>query len=187
MKQHLLSAWMVLDPLYFSCTRLTYLDDTNNIFRVRLTKYKGRELLLSDGTRIAKDDVLVKIHLHNVRLLRDIYPIKSDVRRARIIYQHVLRSLPGIETFIQSHKRSEEIKGIIGITTLCKGAERLGFEVFSISNPFYNWLKWVTFLPILLLSVNGNSLQRLGKKTLPGYLVMSKDKLKLLYSSTHEK
>ncbi|WP_053366636.1 YkoP family protein [Bacillus sp. FJAT-27245] len=187
MKQHLLSAWMVLDPLYFRCTRLTYLEDANNIFRVRLTKYKGRDLLLSDGTQISKNDVLVKIHLHNVRILRDIYPIKNDVRRARIIYQHVLRSLPAIENFIKGHKRSDEIKGIIGITTLCKGAERLGFEVFSISNPVYHWLKWVTFLPILFLSVKDVSLQRLGKKSPPGYLVMSTAKLRKLYSLTHEK
>lgn len=173
-----------MDPFYYKFTRLTYLKDcetAENIFRVRLTKYKGREIMLSDGTRISKNDVLVKIHLHNVKLLTDLYPLKSEIRKAKHIFQQVQRYLPGIEEYIQRHKRSNEIKGITGITTLCTGSDRLGFEVFSLSHPVYKWLKWVTFLPITLLSANNLSFKKLVDKSQPGYLLMSTEKLSKWY------
>ena len=81
MRSCLLSIWYLLDPLYFFFTRLTLIDKRqSNVFRVRLTRYKGKEVILSDGTRI-KNDVLVKIHLHNVKLLKELQPIESAVRR----------------------------------------------------------------------------------------------------------
>jgi hypothetical protein len=184
MRHYLLSAWTIFDPLYYRCTRLVYLQDTEagkNIFRVRLTRYKGREILLADGTRIAKNDLLVKIHLHNVCLLTELYPVKSDVRKAKLIYHKVHDSLPGIEGYVSSHKRSNEIKGIIGITNLSTGSTRLGFEVFSITHPIYKWAKWFTFLPITLLAANQLSFKKLISKSQPHYLLMSKDNLSRLY------
>src|SRR3954468_19449664 len=117
MKQSIISMWTVLDPLYYTLTRLTYVSDeliSENIFRVRLTRYKGKDLTLSDGVQITKNDLMVKIHLHNVRLLKELYLIESEVKKGKRIYKLVEDSLPGVQTYINNHKRSKEIKGIIG-------------------------------------------------------------------------
>ncbi|MDQ0217866.1 hypothetical protein J2S21_000958 [Peribacillus cavernae] len=137
--------------------------------------------MLSDGTYIKRNDTLVKIHLHNVRLLNELKHINSEIRKGKIIYQSVQRSLPGIELYIRNHKNYHEIKGIIGITSLNKCCERLGFEVIGISHPVYKWLKWATFLPIMFLSAKGPSIKTILKQSPPGYLFMSKDKLSELY------
>jgi hypothetical protein len=184
MRQYILTVWNIIDPIYYRCTRLTYLHDSEsakNIFRVRLTRYKGRDITLSDGTIIQKNDLLLKIHLHNVRLLKELHQVKSVIRKAKLIYQEVQRSLPGVEEYIRNHKHSKEIKGIIGISTLWKGSNRLGFEVFTISHPAYKWLKWATCLPITILSSNDFSVKKIVKQSSPGYLFMSKDKLSQLY------
>lgn len=184
MRQFFLSVWNLIDPFYYRCSRLTYLHDSNtakNIFRVRLTRYKGRDITLSDGTSIQKNDLLLKIHLHNVRLLTELNQVKSVIRKAKLIYEEVQRSLPGVEEYIRHHKYSKEIKGVIGITTLCKGSERLGFEVFTISHPVYKWLKWATCLPIAMVSANDFSVKKIVKQSPPCYLFMSKDKLSQLY------
>ena len=153
MRDYIISIWDLIDPLYYHCTRLTYLPPKeDNIFRVRLTKYKGRNMVLSDGTQINKNDTLVKIHLHNVRLLKEFKNMNSEMKKAKMIYYYVKRSLPGIDIYIQNHPHSNEIKGIIGITTLNKGCERLGFEIFDISHPIYKWFKQITFLPIEIIS-----------------------------------
>jgi hypothetical protein len=186
MKQYIISMWTVLDPLYYMFTRLTYVSDeliSENIFRVRLTRYKGRDLTLSDGVQIKKNDLMVKIHLHNVRLLKELYLIESEIKKGKRIYRLVEDSLPGVQTYISNHKRSKEIKGIIGITTLCTGSKRLGFEVFSISHPLYKLFKWMTFLPISFLSSSSFSLNKMAKKSPPGYLLMSKNKLYKLYKT----
>ncbi len=184
MRGYVLSIWNFFDPFYFFCTRLTFPPRTgmeSNIFRVRLTKYRGRDVVLSDGTKITKNDVLVKIHLHNVKLLRELIEIKSELRRAKILYRHVQESLPGIEHFIRTSNCSEKIKGIVGITHLNKGCDRLGFEIFEISHPIYRWFKVCAFLPIEILSSANQSIHNILKHQTPKYLFMSRNTLNKMY------
>lgn len=181
MKSYILSFWSVIDPIYYYCTRLTYLPCENNIFRVRLTRYKGKKIVLSDGTPINRNDLLVKIHLHNVKLLKELKDIKSELRRGKRIYQMVERSLPDLEPFIMNHSHANEIKGIIGITMLNKGCSRLGFEVVTISHPIYKWFKWLAFLPIVLLSSQSATNTSTLLEHKPSYLLMSKSTLSKLY------
>src|SRR4051812_8473766 len=166
MRGYIISIWRLIDPFYYFCTRLTYLpgkDKEGNVFRIKLTKYKGRNIVLSDGTQINKNDTLVKIHLHNVRVLKELKDIKSGIKKAKVIYHYVQKSLPGIEIYIQNCSHSQEIKGIIGITLLNKGSERLGFEVFDISHPIYKRFKRLSFLPIGILSSQNTSIRYILK------------------------
>ncbi|MBS4199592.1 hypothetical protein KHA93_07985 [Bacillus sp. FJAT-49732] len=187
MRSYLISIWSFLDPVYYHFTRLTYVayeESTQNIFRIRLTKYKGRKIVLSDGTEIQKNDILVKIHLHNVRLLKELKDIESELKKAKIIYRYVQKSLSGVEFYIQDHYCSEKIKGIVGITLLHKGCERLGFEVVDITHPMYRLFKFVSFFPIALLSQQNMSLKNIFMKQAPKYLFMSKNRLSTLYKNS---
>jgi hypothetical protein len=154
----------------------------SNIFRIKLTKYKGRNISLSDGTQINKNDTLVKIHLHNVRLLKELKDIKSEFKKAKVIYSYVQKSLPGIEMYIRNNVHSDKIKGIIGITLLNKGSEHLGFEIFDISNPIYKWFKQFAFLSIGILSSKNSSVRYILNHQKPKYLFMSTKKLSIMYS-----
>ncbi len=100
------------------------------------------------------------------------------------------KSLPDLALYIQNHPKADKIKGIIGITMLNRGADRLGFEFVSISNPLYKWFKWIAFIPICLLSGN-NSIIKMIKNNIsssPQYLFMSKESLleRYPYKSLHE-
>ncbi|WP_099159894.1 YkoP family protein [Virgibacillus ndiopensis] len=178
MKSYLLGVWNVIDPIYYSLTRLRYVPDNdkrNTLFRVRLTRYKGSRVILKDGTVINKNDLLIKIHLHNVRMLTDLNNITSEVKRAVYVYHMIKRSLPRLANYVQIHYRNKEIKAIIGITTLYRGADRLGFEITSINNPYYSILKKGSFLPI-------NFLANTSCRNSPVYLFMSKEQLLTLYN-----
>ncbi|MEG7282062.1 YkoP family protein [Bacillus sp. 0909A] len=181
MKTCFLSIWRVIDPIYFFFSRLTLIDDEQKcVFRVRLTKYKGHHVVLSDGTHIRKNDVLVKIHLHNIKLVRELRSIESAVRKGIIIYQKVYQSMPMLLEYINNHKKSEKIKGIIGITMLDKGVERLGFDVVTPVNPFYRSFKKITHMPILYLTAKPVSLRNLPDSS---YLFISKEKLQHTYQT----
>ncbi|WP_226036871.1 YkoP family protein [Aquibacillus saliphilus] len=183
MIRFLLPIWTKLDPIYFKVSRLSYpinKHTSDTILRVRVTKYKGRNITLMDGTSINTNDKLVKIHLHNVRLLNELKDVKSDIKKTRILYQYVKQSLPGLDEYIQKNSHGSDIKGVVGITSLTKCCERLGFEVIQISHPFYKKFKWVSFLLINILSHDKLSLQSVLKQS-PNYLFLSKQKLTSLY------
>ncbi|WP_017727920.1 YkoP family protein [Halalkalibacterium ligniniphilum] len=189
MRQYLLTLWTFIDPVYFRFTRLTYLRNyhsRDNIFRVRLTSYMGRNVTLADGTQINKHDTLVKIHLHNVKLLNELKHTGNDFKKGKLIYKYVQKSLPDIATYIQEHPDSSRIKGIIGITLLNRATERLGFESVSISHPVYKWFKWASLLPIVLLSTNDMSFKKIIKQPAPRYLFMSKNTLTKRYNPTQD-
>lgn len=177
MRRYCLYAWNFIDPIYFQFTRLKYIKKecgNKSILRVRLTKYKGRDVVLSDGTSISKNDILVKIHLHNAKLLQQMEWCDSEIRRALLIYQGIKESLPSVARYIQLQENTEQIKGLIGITTLYKGCKKLGFEPHSIVNPLYKNFKKVSLLPIYFLS----STRVTGKEIpSPMYLFMSKEAL----------
>lgn len=172
--------WGLIDIFYYNFTRLKSLEkqykNKQNILRVRLTTYKGYDVELSDGTKIKHNDKLIKIHLHNVRVLKETKKFKSELKKGKWIYQAVERSLPEVVRFINEHKRRDDIKGIIGITMLDRVSQRLGFDAKHISNKYYRWFKWLLQFPILLMSTSNRSWKTIfGVR--PNYLFMSKEKL----------
>lgn len=179
MKACFLSIWRAVDPIYFFFSRLTLLGkDRKGILRVRLTKYKGHHVVLSDGTHIKKNDVLVKIHLHNIKLITELQSIENAVRKGIIIYQKVYQAMPMLLEYINNHKKREKIKGIIGITMLDKGVERLGFDVVIPVNPVYRCFKKLSHVPILFLTSKPVSLRHLPHSS---YLFISTEKLQNIY------
>ena len=170
MKGYLISIWSLIDPFYYFCSRLTYPPcegQEGNIFRIRLTKYKGRKIVLSDGTQISTNDTLVKIHLHNARLLKEQKNIKGEIKKTKMIYRYVQQSLPGIETYIRNHCFSDKIKGIIGITWLNKVVNVWDLRPLIFPILFTNGLNSFSFLPIGILSSQNSSIVHIFKHQQP--------------------
>lgn len=172
-----LSIWDLIDPVYYALTRLRKVNcpAKESIFRVRLTSYRGRSIRLADGTHIRKNDILLKIHLHNVMLLKEMLPLMSDVKKGRYLYHSIERSLPDIAEYVKNHPKSDQIKGIIGITMLNRGGGHLGFETVPIVSMLYRLYKWTCLMPIYLLSATEPV--RKFKKYTPAYQMMSKETL----------
>ncbi|WP_141430416.1 YkoP family protein [Bacillus sp. 03113] len=182
----ILNIWKYLDPIYFSFTRLQYLCPDRKgegVFRVRLTKYKGKEVLLSDGIMICKNDLLLKIHLHNVRLMQDFSYIKNELSKGRGVFRRVMNSMPLLAEFIDNHPEKSKIKGIIGITLINKGFRPLGFECVLPESKLYSWFKKTSQIPIYLLTCSKISIAHI-KKHHPVYLMMSKERLMEKYKRT---
>lgn len=178
MRSIFLTCWNMIDPLYFQLTRLEYIDYDSGTFRVRLTKYKGKEVMLSDGTLIKKNDLLIKIHLHNIKILSELQSVPSPIKRGRIIFKKIYLSMPSLAEYIHNHNYSNEIKGVIGVTMLHKGAEKLGFEIVQPSNNVYRLFKRITQFPIFLLSSEHSKALKCPDTY---YLFISKQKLLQTY------
>lgn len=172
-KSWFLSVWGFFDPLYYELTRLQRVPDERdrNAFRVRLMTYRGRPIRLADGTIVKRGVRVLKVHLHNIALLQDMRHIYGDVARARWLYRHVQQSMPGLCRFLQQHPQFRHVDGMIGITMLNRGCRSLGFQPIPLNNPLYKTYKWVTLLPIFLLSADRP--WQTWRKHEPVYLYMS--------------
>ncbi|HET7628100.1 MAG TPA: hypothetical protein VFK44_06890 [Bacillales bacterium] len=179
----LISVWRWIDPIYFACTRLSYLaqDDGDPVFRVRLAKYKGPDRTLTDGVKIRRNDLLVKIHLHNAKLLRELCANGNDLMKGRLLYQRILQAMPYLASHVSRHKKSDKIKGIIGVTLLSRSSDRLGFDSFPIQSRAYLAMKSLTCYPIFWLSTR-RPFKRKHRKLVPKYLFMSKETLLNMYT-----
>ncbi|BFH14042.1 hypothetical protein WJ0W_003596 [Paenibacillus melissococcoides] len=181
-KSFALSIWSVIDPVYYACTRLKCIEhEDGSTFRVRLTSFRGGDVLLSDGTIIKRGDILLKIHLHNVMLLKNMLSIKSEIKKGKLLYRLIEKSLPDLAEYVRNHPKHDDIKGIIGITMLNRGGSGLGFETIQIRSVMYKWIKYVTMMPIYFVSAN-DPLRNLKKQT-PAYLFMSKNVLMNKYGT----
>lgn len=179
--------WKIIDPIFYAFSRLHYIKEESlnkSVFRVRITKYKGRNVILSDGTSINKNDLLLKIHLHNVRLLYECKRIKSEIKRARHIYKVVLESMPALANYLKCHPEVEYVKGIIGITTINKGVKPLGFECFEPTNGLYKKVKKLGQYPIFLLS---SSCFKDFRNMKLSYLFISKERFFSMYGQKEAK
>jgi len=180
--------WNLLDPIYYAFTRLKYLDGNadgkrDNIFRVRLMRYRGRPITLADGTTVRKGDVLVKIHLHNVRLMKKLFAVNSAIAKGRLIARFVSESLPGLADYVRNHPRGDRIRAVVGITMINRGCRQLGFEPFSPVSRLYKFYKRLTLLPIYWLAAERP--MESFRKQAPTYLFMSKETLFEKYGVTY--
>ncbi|MDQ0255725.1 hypothetical protein J2S74_003107 [Evansella vedderi] len=177
MRQYVLKAWENIDPIYDRIRNFTSIETEDNIsvFRVLLTRYRGPKHELADGNIISKGDYLVRIHLHNIRLLQYLHPIKSSLKRTFMLYEMVKNALPKLAKYIQDHELSNKIKGICGVTMLNKIVERLGFEIRPVTNPFYRLMKYFSQSPIHFLATG--SIANIFEKRKVSYLFMSKNQL----------
>lgn len=175
MRRILIAIWRFLDPFYYNISNLQYIKYGENIFRVKLTKYKGYPITLLDGTSIHKNDLLLKVHFHNVKLLTELQSIRGELQRGKAFYKQVKDSLPGLALYLKQHAMEKQIKGLIGITALDFGTKRLGFERFPIKNTYYKLYKKISFLTIYLLSSSFHSKNQNHKE--PAYIFISKSTL----------
>jgi hypothetical protein len=170
--------WSRWDPVYYALSNLKRIEQQGsglNVFRVRLVRYKGKNVKLSDGTCICKNDLLLRIHLHNVLLLSEMRHEKNDIIRGRLLYRFIRNSLPGLAHYMQQHPNLKEIKAVIGVTLLNRGSSTLGFETVPISNRLYKLYKWLCMLPIYFLFTERPF--RMLKRHTPACLFMTKQKL----------
>lgn len=174
---HIIHTWSLLDKCYYHCSRLQCVNqEEQNVFRVRLLTYRGQNLSLSDGTIIQSQDLLLKIHLHNCMLIKEMQGMDHDVKRALYVHNRVERSLPGLAQFVLNHPERDRIKGILGITLLSRGVKRLGFDSLDIPNPIYKRIKALYLIPMFCVCHHNLKLNSFKKENLtPKYLAMSKE------------
>ncbi|MFS0558460.1 YkoP family protein [Brevibacillus sp. 179-C9.3 HS] len=159
MNTSLLMLWGCWDEIYQRCTRLTYIDKGNNIFRVVVLRYRGEPLVTTDNCTIHDGDMILKLHIHNYYFATLCKGVKDELRVALLLRRHILQSLPKLAAFLETMENKEQIKGIVGTTMLHKGVSPLGFSISDVPmNWFFHYKRW--YLRIMLRIVHPDGKRR---------------------------
>lgn len=160
MNAGILSLWGIWDSVYQSCTRLTYIEKGQNIFRVVCLRYRGEQLLIDSNSTIKHGDLILKIHIHNYLFANLCKGVKNETRMILLLRRHILHSLPQLAEYLASHPRVDEIKGIVGTTMLYKGVEPIGFSISDVPMTwFFRYKRW--YLRLMLRIIHPDGMRRL--------------------------
>lgn len=151
MKKIILCLWGLWDWLYFHCNRMEYVSKGDNIFRVVRKTYKGPPLITNSGQWICPGDEIIKIHLYNYQLAKEILNFSSDVAYVLYLRKGIQRSMQGLSAYIIDLPDYERIKAIMGTSMLNRGAERFGFYKHGVEDTWYYRLKAYLYKFIYML------------------------------------
>lgn len=146
----LLNLWRVWDVIYYHTTRLQYIDKKTNLFRIVWKPFWGDTLVTKNGSVINKNDIVLKLHIHNFRLAEIIYKKRDTKALGILLLREVRNSMPGLARYVAHHPNSDQISGVVGTTFLHRGVEKLGFsttnpiesKVYQIKSMYLKWMLW---------------------------------------------
>jgi hypothetical protein len=162
---------------------MEYVSKEDNIFRIVRKTYKGPPLQTRNGDWIQSGDIIIKIHLYNYALAKEVLKLNSDLSLGLYLKKYMHRSLIGLSHYIHQLPDHAQIKGIIGTSMLNRGAERFGFCVHDVKQPVFFWFKGLMYRCIYLAvhPYGFRYLHKHGKRLKSKHLVMSLDELYDLY------
>lgn len=178
-----LQMWGVWDWIYYSFNRMQYVSKKQNIFRIVRKTYKGPPLQTKTGEWITTGDCIIKIHLHNYELAKEVLNRPSEISLALYLKNYIHQSLIGLSKHISELPERNHIKGIIGTSMLNRGAERFGFRVHDVNQSIYFWFKGYLykFIYLVVHPYGYHYLQKHGGRLKSKHLVMSINELMDLY------
>lgn len=144
--------WLEMwEKLFARLARIQRLSDNGRptVFRLALRRYRGRPLVLPDGTTLTSRQPVLELHLDNDYLQELAAGAGSPERVALRTLRAVQQSLPALARHIEQNPELSRVRALVGITILHRGAEKLGFGVYPLTS---GWLsRAITFYQRILL------------------------------------
>lgn len=136
MKKMLKKFFILMDKLNRKVNHIEPIPNTmDNVILLHKQKYKGKKIILEDGTIIQKGDMVIEIHVNNFT----IHEVGNNIREIIRVFDRELKALA--ESMSKNGELSE-IKGLFGRTVLYPITSRRGFEEKEIkSNLMINFLR----------------------------------------------
>jgi hypothetical protein len=153
----------------------------HGLFEARFMRYRERPITLSDGTHVARGDLIVELHFVN-RDLRDAIASSGQWRVLLMLRD----DLAALARWSQRPDFPARMKAIRSVTMLGRAAPRLGFTVRERPHTVHAWFDRFFMLGLLAL-YNSAGTSRLSQGTTydeyPVEVWMSRGELQRRYAA----
>lgn len=177
--------WEIWERLYFKLAHIIELDDSESILHFSINTYKGRPLVLQDGTVIEKGDKFIELHLLNRNVSNILGRHNSLMGASKEIERRLIYSFNKILEYIE--RNNIRVKAMHGVTVLYRLAEKKNFDIFDF-NPFIRAFIniYEKFLLVIYHPLGFKRLATKGRKLIPKSIWISLKSLKkYLYSTLY--
>lgn len=120
---------------------------TASIFEVQFIRWPGRPITLPDGTRVAKGDRVVELHLNN----RMLASIMTHTNSRPLLLHRMEDDLRAFAAWSKTPQFPPEIRAVYGFTLLSRAAPRLGFTTRARPHTMRHWLDRLFIMGLLAL------------------------------------
>ena len=147
------SARFILVPIDNIISKLNRLSPLRkeSLFRISYHPFRGKPMLIADGTAVANGEEVVEIHLNN-----------GLVGRNAAHFWRLLSLARGELTFMAQNLDSGRARAVYGVTIHHALAARLGFETRPLPRTFHSSLVRF-FLTWMLIAYHPRRERRLGQ------------------------
>jgi hypothetical protein len=116
-----------IDNIIIRVNGLTFIpESTLQYFYIDIQKYKGKDIYLSDGSTISKNDKIIELHINNKKTDNI---KKGELKKIRQIINSEMKLLTSL---ISNNNDLKDIKAIYGRTVLYPLIAKKGFDVLNI-------------------------------------------------------
>lgn len=171
--------WRGFDKFMLRLYRIE--DVTENgrptVFRLTLRRYRGKQLLLADGSILRRGDMVGEIHFNN-EVFHQITGSNEPIRLGLLSRQKTVQALTVLAGLITTKSRYQNIKAVIGISLFQRGSRQIGFDIFDLNPLIRFFVHWYEGLVLMIYHPAGRRrFLPYRKKLIPKLLVMSKKEL----------
>jgi hypothetical protein len=163
--------------------RVRPLQDSSDIFHIRVRPYHGKHIQLNDGETIRQGDRIVELHFDNRKLYEIGMRSKTAMKTAIQLIRAVERVMPKLAELILTRPEYAGVKGIYGVSLINRGPEQLGFSVIDLPRGLFSHITRL-YLRLLLLIIHPKGTKRLKERTemlVPKIIAMSTKELAKRY------
>lgn len=185
LKSIFLYIWEIWERIYFRLAHIIELEDSESILHFSINTYRGKPLILKDGTLLERGDKFIELHLLNRKISDILGRHNSLMGASKEIERRLIFSIGKILEYIE--RNDIRVKAMHGVTVLYRLAEKKNFDIFDF-NPFSRF--FINIYEKLLLVVyhplGFNRLKTKGRKLIPKSIWISLKSLKrYLYSTLY--
>lgn len=189
-KKMLISLWLMWEKAFHAMFKLKQVGDSSDpTFYYRVVTYTGKDVDLTEGSRIVKGDLVAELHFDN-KMLSDIAmtsksPIATGIRMLREVEQ----ALPQLAVQLEDDPDAKDIKAVYGVTMIHRGADRLGFEVLKLPDGWFARTSRIylrILVKVLTNKKHSNNARSRREPITPRMLLMPVQRIKHYAGKVHE-
>jgi peptidoglycan/xylan/chitin deacetylase (PgdA/CDA1 family) len=177
--------WEIWERIYFRLAHIIELEDSESILHFSINTYRGKPLILKDGTLLERGDKFIELHLLNRKISDILGRHNSLMGASKEIERRLIFSIGKILEYIE--RNDIRVKAMHGVTVLYRLAEKKNFDIFDF-NPFSRFFIniYEKFLLVVYHPLGFNRLKTKGRKLIPKSIWISLKSLKrYLYSTLY--